>query len=414
MRSKGTRLGVERLEDRWLPANVRDVAGILLVTNPQGPLTVTVSANAGQVIVADSSGTGTFGNVGALVSITGTNGADSITFQGGAGFRGNVIINSLSGDDTINVSGPIGGNLTLLSGMGNTTTNLSSTIGGALTYHHGSGPNTLHVVGATTVSKGASLSGLGSLVRSAPFTVNGSFAISGNPNTGTPLLGTDVGNLTVNGSLYLTGGRSPSSFTVTGLLQITGNLGINFILSRSGLLDLHAVKPDSFIQGDLVYSGGAGSDTVLLGANLAVGGDALLSLGSGAATYTSSAGDLIEGSLYLTVGNFNNKINMGGDITGDASLTVGNGNNTITVNNAPAGQFYFFGGNGTNTITLGTTAEQTFEVYLRLGTGKNVVTLTATDTLDGTIIGGGFASDTLNQNGATLLDVYFQDFPGGL
>jgi hypothetical protein len=413
MRNTGNRLDLEILEERWLPATVRDVVGDLIITNPQGALTVTVTGTAGQVIVSDSSGSTTYSHVNVLISITGTQGNDSITFQGGAGFKGNVLINSLDGNDFISVTGPIGGSLTLLSGAGNTTTDLSGTIGGTLTYHHGSGPNLLHIVGATTVGGGASISGLGTLLRSASFTVNGNIGLSGNPTSGIPLLGTDVGNLTINGNLYLTGGRGPASFTVTGLLQIKGNLGINFILASSGLLNLNGVQPGSFIGGDLVYAGGAGSDTVLLGTNLTVGGDALLNLGSGVGTYSSAVGDQISGSLFMNMGNFNNKFTMNGLVAGDVFLTVGNGNNTVTMNTAPAGMFDFFGGNGTNTISLGTaTTPWVFEVYFQFGNGTNTLTLTSADTLSGTIVNhSALSHDNLIQNGALLLDLYFQDYP---
>jgi hypothetical protein len=400
---------LEALEQRWVPAAVRDVAGLLLISNPQGALTVTVTSSPGVVNVQDSSGAGTFTGVGTLISITGTNGNDSIAFRGGSGFNGNLLINTQNGNDAVSVTGPVGGYVTILTGVGSDSTSLSGRIGSNLTYFHRSGANTVTITGATTVGGEASLSLLGTLAINSSLTVGGNLSISGNPTSGTPLNVHGAGNLTVNKSLYVTGSNGANSFSLTGVLKVTGNAIFNFYAAGGGSLNLSGVAPGSFIGGSLHYSGGAGGDSLSLGDNLTVGGDAILFLGNGVGTFTSTVADTINGNLEITTGNGNNAFTVAGTVAGFETIKVGNGTDNVTVDNAPGGLFTFQGGNGTDALTLGAGTTQFFNVYLSFGTGTSTLNLNAADTVTGNILGLG-SSDTLNQNNAILLDIYFQDY----
>src|SRR4051812_7324249 len=106
--TRGFRPRLEALEQRWVPATIRVVGGVLLVSDQTGPLTITPSANAAGVVTVSDGGKGgvTVSGVGRLIAITGTSRADSITFNGGTGgFKGDVLIRSGNGDDTVTVSG---------------------------------------------------------------------------------------------------------------------------------------------------------------------------------------------------------------------------------------------------------------------------------------------------------------------
>ncbi len=409
--AKGFRPWLEVLEGRWVPAMVHDVAGLLLISNPNGPLVVTVTSSPGTVVVQDNSGAAGYTGVGTLISIIGTNGSDSITFHGGSGFGGNVLISSGNGNDAIAFTGPDLGYLTIVSGVGTDSTSLNGTIGSTFTYHHTTGGNSVTIAGATTIGGDASLSGLGNLAISGALKVGGNLAIGGNPTSGMPLSVAGAGNLSVRKGLYVTGGTGLNTFASSGVLQVKGNTQFNFYGPGGGGLYLANVAAGSFLGGSLYYSGGSNGDTLQLGGNLTVAGDANLFLGSGPSAFTSKPGDAISGSLSITTGNGSNTFLISGTVDGNETLKVGNGTVNLTLNTAPAGLLTFQGGNGNDTLNLGADGvTQVFNVYLSFGTGTSTLNLVTADTVTGNIVGKGF-NDSLNQNDAILLDVYLQDFP---
>src|SRR5262245_49384385 len=115
---------LEALEERWVPATIKLIAGNLFVSNQTAALTLETTATAGQIKITDGAKVVTVSGVGGLISITGTNAANTINFNADAkAFPGNLLINAGNGADTINLEatnppGGIGGNVTVLEGNG--------------------------------------------------------------------------------------------------------------------------------------------------------------------------------------------------------------------------------------------------------------------------------------------------------
>src|SRR5262245_30344300 len=97
---------LEGLEERWVPATIKLVAGSLFVSNQVGDLSVETTAVAGQVKVTDNAKAVVVSGVGSLILITGTNLPNKINFVATAKtFPGQLLINSGNGADTIDLSG---------------------------------------------------------------------------------------------------------------------------------------------------------------------------------------------------------------------------------------------------------------------------------------------------------------------
>jgi hypothetical protein len=414
--SKHSRPRLEILEERWVPATVRQIASELLISHQTGILSVAVSATAGQVTVKDNGHAVTYNGVGSLISITGTNSNDSITFTGGAGFNGNLLINAGNGNDMVSVTGPLPGNATVLMGLGSADQlSLAGSIGGSLTYNHLAGGNSVTTTAATTIGGSASFTGLGALTLTNSLSVGGNLVLVGVPNNGTPLAVTSsgAGSLGVGTSLAVTGSTGGTNFSMTGTgaLSVGGNASFN--LGNGASTFNVSTTPASSVGGNLAVTGGSGVDTVTLGATLTVNGNAGITLGDGDNVLTGlSNAFTVAGDFTMTLGNGNNgTFTIGGIVAGNETLTVGNGIDKITVNNPSGGLFTFHAGNGPDpSLTLGTGAGQTWDVMLSFGTGINMLTLDGADTYSGTMMGSG-GNDTLNQNGATLFDISLVDFP---
>ena len=91
-------LRLVRLEDRTVPATVRSAAGFLFVSDPTGPVAVTVLPGGAATVNGVA-----FGGVTAGIFITGSNAADSISLNADSGFGGNVLVNALNGNDVVPV-----------------------------------------------------------------------------------------------------------------------------------------------------------------------------------------------------------------------------------------------------------------------------------------------------------------------
>src|SRR5262245_60719592 len=107
-----SRPALECLEARWVPATIKLIAGNLFVSNQTAALTVETTATPGKIMVTDGAKVVTVSGVGGLISITGTNAANLITFVADAGaFPGNLLVNAGNGADAINLeaASPPGG-----------------------------------------------------------------------------------------------------------------------------------------------------------------------------------------------------------------------------------------------------------------------------------------------------------------
>ncbi|MFO0844796.1 MAG: hypothetical protein U0797_20760 [Gemmataceae bacterium] len=186
---------LERLEDRWVPATIRLVAGNLFISNQTGPLTVTATATPGKFDVNDNGKLVTVSGVGSLIALTGTNRADTINFKlAGNKFGGDLVLNTGNGNDVVSISGGgagvIGGNITALTGNGIDVVNLGQLkVGGNSTFDLGLGGNN-----ATFSGDQVGLTGLGT-----PVTFGGSVGIRNADNVFSDIPCNVGGDLTVSG-----------------------------------------------------------------------------------------------------------------------------------------------------------------------------------------------------------------------
>ena len=140
-----TRPWLEYLEDRTVPATVRLVNGMLLISNPtimgsSTSLTVTQDPTIqNKFTVKDGiANNGTYSTVG-NINITGTNANDVVTINlNNNTYTGSLTINTENGNDTIAITGGgatgngISGSVSLLHGAGNESVNLNTVAGNGL------------------------------------------------------------------------------------------------------------------------------------------------------------------------------------------------------------------------------------------------------------------------------------------
>jgi hypothetical protein len=429
-----TRLYVEPLEDRWVPATVRLSGGYLLISPSTGEAALTLTAKqtaANTFSVKDgASSLGTFGPVSNLY-ITGGNGADSVTIDlNGLAYTGNILANTGNGNDTIDVTNgsgtaaSVGGNVTLLPGLGNDSVSLSSASAGVLR------------VGGTVLvqdTQGNDSFTFGN--GSASTTVGGDLTITGTNNIQIDQGSNDAvgGNITVTqgthgGHLSLQQGLISGSelLTVGGSFNISSNqLSADVFLRGMNLAkDLNVtlgsgIGPDvafgqtgnflglssspstvTTINGNFNYTSvGAGNDSLDLGSGV-VNGNAAITVGDGndnisLETFTSQT--IIGGNLTINAGNGNDLIGpLAGDggnqalIGGDVFLHLGNGNDTASFDagGSVGGKITWRSGNGNSMLTLA--GAQTYLVDVVFGSGDDTFTLNnAAAVLTGRVDGGG-------------------------
>ncbi|MFO0842932.1 MAG: hypothetical protein U0797_11130 [Gemmataceae bacterium] len=408
---------LDRLEDRCTPASVRAVAGILLITDPVGPLSVSVLA-PGVVNVTDSATSANFSGIGSLISVRGTNLPDQIAVRAnGVPFPGNVVINSLNGGDAIDLSGTFNGNVTVIPGLGNdavVSTAANVRVGGVLTVADVAGANTwllngrswsvgldLTYYGLTAFAMGATgqlrVGRFASLTAIQPVASSMSLAFNG--------LLTSVGR-----TFSITGGSAANLVSFTSKLTVGGNL---FVSERGGATNAFHLTPaagSTGVNGSLFYTGGTGPDSIVVGTNSAVGGNASFDLGNGNNSLMDGAGSTYSGDVTIFGGNDVTKIGLNGTIDGGLTLFAGNGTNTVNVTRVPSGLFRFRGGNGADTLTL--RGAGVYNMDASFGTGTNKLDTDQADLiLSGTVMGSG-GDNTFDQGAATLLPpLFFIDFP---
>jgi hypothetical protein len=410
---------LEGLEQRWVPATIKVVSGNLYVSAQVGTLTVT-TLGSGKVTVDDSGKAVTVSGVGGLISITGTNAANTINFRATTAFGGNVLINSGNGNDAVNLRGTVGGSMTLQGGYGDDTTTVDAdlTVGGSVTSVDNYGANSLLQTGVNlTVGGSLSVTGVGTYSNAGgrlKVGTDASFNMAG--NSGKVLTMTVTGlSTSVGRMLSVTGGSLNDSVDFTGTDLSVGSTATFSMGNGDNTLTLAPGAGGTGFNGNLTATFGIGDDTVTGGANLLIGGNASFDFG-GAATvagnvFNDDSASLYSGNLSLTGGNDTNDFDIDGAISGGLNVTVGNGTSTTTFTGTVAGTLRYRGGNGTDTLEVTPAAAETVTIDAIFGTGTSTLTLNANLTLDGRVEGTG-GSYTFNQNGATLAPtLQFINFP---
>lgn len=425
-----SRLVLNCLEARCVPATINVVNGELRIKDLAGGtgLTVAATATSGQFDVTDNGVTTPVTGVG-RISIKGTKGDDKVTIALGANsFGGGVRADLGGGLDTFDVTGAGGtlaGDLIVKSGLGNDTVNINANgtgalkIGGRVDVKDPAGTNTfVFGNGAGVTSVGGDLSAVGfgtvQIDQGQNDTVGGSVTISV-ANTVGPLVmqqglpgGSEV--LTVGRGFNIVGGRLSDTVFLRGL-NLFGTLSANLGPAKENAAPgnrfvLSSSAASVTAGGDLIYKGGAGPDLLDLRSGV-IHGNATIRLGNGKGTVQlASFGaqtTVIGGNLTVKGGKGDiDMVNNTALIGGNVILQLGNGANSVSFDNGGSvgGTISYRGGNGGNDLLLA--GAQAYRVTAKFGSGNDTVTLNnAALVLTGNINGGG-GTNTLTITSGTL------------
>jgi hypothetical protein len=450
-----TRLCVEPLEDRLVPATVRFVSGTLFITPSTGEAALTLTAKqtaANTFSVKDGATTlGPFGPV-SNINITGGNGADSITVDlNGLAYTGNIFASTGNGNDIIDITNSSGtaasvkGNVTLQSGLGNDSVSVSSASAGVLNFGgsvlaqdlQGNDSFTFgNGSASTTVSGNLTILGTNNIQidQGSNDNVGGNITITQGTHGGHLSLeqglisGTEV--LTVGGSFNITSNQLSADVFVRGMVL---GKDMNVTLGNGIGPDVAFGQPGNFlglssspatvttINGNFNYtSTGAGNDSIDLGSGV-VNGNMGITVGDGNVnisleTFTTQT--IIGGNLSIKAGNGNDLIGpLAGDggnqalIAGNVFLQLGNGNDTVSFDagGSVGGKITLRAGNGNDSVTLA--AAQTYLVDMVFGNGNDTFTLNnAAAVLTGRVDGGGTAN-VFNLLAGTIGSPFETNFP---
>ena len=289
-----------------------------------------------------------------------------------------------SGDDTINVYGDV--TATISGGTGADTVTVFTN--GAVS-----------VVGGTAIDLGAGYSDAAIIYG----TVSGNI-VGGTMTDNVTVYGTVTGNVDLGlGADYAS---VAAGGTVNGNIDI-GDGGGNILV-------------DGTVNGDL--HGGAGMDTITLGATGSVTGviygegsaDTLVLSSAGASVSVSSVetvnGNVGADSVTVLAAQTSGSFNLGG---GTDSLHLAAGGNTISVTNVES----LTGGSGVDTVTLGATIGA---MSVNLGGGADILNLAnggsnTVSIVDADIVNGGTGADTLilDDAGVTVTVNSIENVVGG-
>jgi hypothetical protein len=403
------RPSLESLESRWVPATIRLVAGNLFVSNQSAvALTVETTGVAGQIKITDGAKVVTVNGVGSLISITGTNKLDVISFRADAGgFAGNVLINAQNGSDTIALraasAAGIGGNVTVLGGNGDDVVGIGATtlIRGGLMVSDNVGSNQFLPAAALTVRGNLSLLGCNKLVSPNPIDVGGSMTLRSSRTIVPGTYNYSLGQLTVAKDVTFITGPERDLIFIDNLTSIGGNCTFDVGDGANGLSLGGSAAVD--IGGNLTYRGIRGGAVAL---NLVtIGGNTTIDTAEGAA-FSDTTSSVYSGNLSFIHGNRSSFTGIAGTVAGDLNWTVGNSavplDHELFLTGPVGGKIRVRAGNGTNIVRLLPTAARTDNVDMLFGTGTNTLILNSDLTLTGTVVGTG-GTNTFTQNGATLL-----------
>jgi hypothetical protein len=426
MQKKNRRpVGLEALEDRWVPASVHfDGSNLtvynLFITGGASKTTIVESTKTGYFTVTDNVGNqGTYAVTG-NITVYGNNAKDAVTVtvDGGAptGLLGNLSVYAGNGStdsitiDSTTAVGTIYGNVGVSLGDGLETVKVGSTLG-------------LEVNGNTYIrsaSTGTSTATLGGGTSTSKFL--GNVSVSGFPETTLGGAKADIfaGSVTVNNS-SVTNGSSASTVTLATTSKIYGSLTVLGALGGPT-----TVTVDGSVLGNLTVELGNGTNSVNLGAaanpiqignvdyiagngvnvfnvggaanNVVVTGNVDFNWGNGSNSFGTSAGLTVEGSFYIDNGNGGLNVvgtkaadAFEGQVYGNLSVSTGNGPNQFDLSGTNGaiigGTWYYNGGNGGNSLTIDNGSSNSVTMNLRMGTlpANNVTITAATD--PGTLTG---------------------------
>jgi hypothetical protein len=440
-----TRLGLESLEDRTVPATLRLLSGSLYISNPSttgGSTNITLQAVANNKFDVFDNGTKVATvSVGGNIFYTGTNLNDTLTvnLQGNT-FTGNLQATMSNGDDTVDIfstGGALLGTTNVQTGLGNDTVNLNRngaamTFGGGIQVTDQAGLDTVNLGNAGAVTKFQSsvqLTGVNTVSAGAgqADTVGGELTITALTTDVTALNATFADNFTVNGRTTVRGGNAADTVNVglntfNGIAQfLLGNGADQLNFNSAGLtfnsnLDVDmgegansVVMSNAFtVGGSMTLRSGSG-DFSVDDFNGTINGNLLAEFGDGAVAFDTAATALIAGNFTYRAGNGTSNFNLENTVAGDLAMFLGNGEGSLTTISGTAainGRFIYRAGNGGTTVVLASTAA-TYNLDMIFGSGDDTLVYGAGTFVTGRVDGGG-GTNTLIDGGVTFLPPYTQ------
>ncbi len=373
---------LESLESRLTPSVTTRFSGGLLsvvqATDTSTQVALTATGSNSLSLSVNGSNIGTFSGVSAVQVQLGNAAGDSITLD----VAGNTLASRAQfsvgrgAGDTMTVESTTGANGSLAG-----TLNASFGAGAGDNFFAGDGTNSFFFLAPVSVS-GSSTPGISFTSRHGDH-INASATLSNINN-----LADSAGNVST-GSIFVSNGSFAGTATISWASTLNGSFTYT---GGSGTNSSVTIAATATIGGNFGYSS-PGPDAITLAGT--VNGNATLSFGSNANTYSLTNAFTVGGSMSITAGNSTNAIALGngtaGHIGGSLTVNLGDGiaNTLMTANGFTiGGNLNYLGGSGGNAITLGggTSGSIAGGVNVTLGNGANSFTEN-----NGFVVGGGFS-----------------------
>jgi hypothetical protein len=343
------------------------------------------------------------------VVVTGTPAPDVIRVRASGGnlpLAGTVTVHAGADNDIIDLSGQIGGKVTLYPGTGDdqVTSNLNPVaIGGGLTVTDSAGTDSLNLNGRDyQVDGNLAVSGVEAFTMEAgsDLVVGGSITLGGPAAQINAQF--DGATTRVGGALQLTGAAGNDTLLITSQLTVNGALTVR----PGGGNNTFVLNPPAGglgVLGPTTFVGGAGTDVVVLGADSRLLGSAAFHLGGGINTFVDTPTSRYT-DLSVVGGGGTNSVIVGGQLAAGLRVAVGggDGNTLVFTGSIGTGTLRYRGGAGKfNVVTLAPTAALTVTADIVFGAGVSTFNLGPNLTLDGVVrvTGGEY---TFNPGAAVL------------
>ena len=422
-------VAIELLEDRIAPATIIHAGASLVISNPDGNLLVETTGTAGQINVTDGSGTETFEGIIGKIAITGRStgpALDMISFAANmSAFQGSLIIDSGSGNDTVNLSGKVNRSVVIKPGLGNDVilfNDADVTVGQSFTVADTSGGSLLFDMNDRDLSVGASLT----LTGVTTFDMGaGSLLQVGKTMKLTQLIALTPTAVLLTGTVDIAADLIITSGPANDTLNLSGNFGRNVVINTGFGTDLIQFTNTAVSVGKSFTVKDPGGESLLfdlndrsltLGGSLSLSGITDFDMGvgntldvAGAVSFTVSPfaprlaalfGGLesaVDGDFKITGGNGNDVINITSRLSvgGNALFKLSQGDNTLVVSPASGGSgiaraFSVSSLDGADVLVVGANSLITGKASILLGNGVNTFVDAATSAYgsDLTVVAG--------------------------
>ena len=405
-------IGLEALEDRWVPATIRFDGSNLTVSSPlitagASKIQVIETATPGAFQVLDGvANNGTYAVTG-NVTVLGNNAKDNVIFTVKTTLSGNLSVSTGNGVSSVTVDGTaatssVAGNTRINMGLGVSkalvgTTNGLSNKGSLSVSSRSSGVNTVGIGGganSTFVGGPLSITGFNSVTLGGAnkdvFAGGVNVNVSNGSFSSITLVATskDLGNFTVQGG--------QGNTTVNVNAPVLGNASLNL---GNGT---NSVSLATSTIGSLTYTGGNGSNTLAtVGAagTVTVLGNVALNWGNGANILGPTTALTVQGNMSVNIGNGSldaKTATFQAVVFGNLNVNTGNGNSSFTFDGTAGasvgGPFNYTGGNGGNNVTVNNATPNLITLNVRFGNNTGTGAAATSNVF---VIGAGATAGTL-------------------